>query len=107
MKTLFLSALVLGFAAVSYAGNPKGETKESTESPAKIESKATLTTYYAVRNAIGSPQPFHWTDDFSEISENELDCAPLAGASCEVLAESKPADGSMPPGQTATGEAYQ
>ncbi|ULT38769.1 hypothetical protein KRR40_27245 [Niabella defluvii] len=47
-KLLFSAALTMGFAAVSFAGSPKGNTKEATPTKAEATSQTQTLHWYQV-----------------------------------------------------------
>ena len=62
-------------------------------------------TYYAIKNPAGSGQPFRWTSNAADVAD--LSCDDLTSASCEVEADTQPADGQMPSGVTPSNKAFQ
>lgn len=109
MKSIKLAIAALVIAAGAFGAFAFSNANTETEEAVIITSseEAVSTVYYAIRNPPESTHPFRWTDDPSEISDNDLECLPLTGASCSVIADTPPADGQMPPGQNPTGNAYQ
>lgn len=90
-----LFAVVIAAGVFGAFAFTKAEKKEG-------EAKAGSTTYYAVR--IPGTNNFRWTSDVSELED--LECLPLANASCSVIANAQP-DNNQNPDPTPDNVAYQ
>lgn len=83
-KLLFSAALLMGFAVVSFAGNPKGESKNSSESAAKSQTQV-LHWYQVTYNASypdGAILSANDYEDTGEKSEIVSPCDPGNNQDC-------------------------
>lgn len=63
MKKVILSAaLLMGFATISFAGTPKGETKEATPAKSEAKSESGGTTYWVTSETTLNGQPAYNID---------------------------------------------
>ena len=95
-KVILAAAFVAGLATVSFAGNPKGETKDAnTVTPTETKTKEIVSKWFHFTGNATLPADLQNEALYQEVSTPVCDATPRAYR-CDILIQVDPSDDTMP-----------